>query len=151
VPNDYLAWEAGCYKVDKDDVLQRKDTGGYVEIGKEIGGIVDEKQEQYGDSFGRAGRVLQELFPCGIEPDQYDDVLAIARILDKLFRIANGDKGDESAYRDIAGYGILGEGKGRTCAKCKWTNRYNYCFARDSYVNESNNACGLWVRRKEDD
>lgn len=112
-PNDYMAWEAGCHQIEKGDIRKRIEADGYAEIGEEIGGMVNEKQEQYGDSFGRAGRVLQELFPCGIEPEQYDDVLAIARILDKLFRVANGDQGDESAYRDIAGYGILGEARHR--------------------------------------
>ena len=43
----------------------------------------------YGDSFGRAGQVLKVLYPDGIILDQYDDMLAVVRIIDKLFRIAN--------------------------------------------------------------
>ncbi len=46
------------------------------------------------------------MFPDGISPDQYDNVLAIARILDKLFRIAQGQLND--SFEDIAGYGLLG-------------------------------------------
>jgi hypothetical protein len=81
----------------------------YREKGAEIGKLVDEKQRAYGDSFGKAGNVLRELYPDGIRPEQYDDMLAVARILDKLFRIASDKHAfGESPYSDIAGYGLLG-------------------------------------------
>lgn len=81
----------------------------YEEIGQTVGKLVQEKQIAYGDSFTRSGKVLKELYPHGIDPTQYDDVLTIARILDKLFRIANKpDAFGENPYQDIAGYGILG-------------------------------------------
>lgn len=83
----------------------------YKQLGAGIGEIVDEKQEQYGNSFGRSGEVLQILYPGMIKPEQYKDMLAVVRIIDKLFRIANGDQGGESAYKDIAGYGLLGAGR----------------------------------------
>lgn len=83
----------------------------YKEIGATIGQLVDEKQEMYGNSFGRAGEILQILYPSLIKPDQYKDMLAVVRIIDKLFRIANGDQGGESAWQDIAGYGLLGAGR----------------------------------------
>lgn len=72
----------------------------------EIGKLVSEKNKKYGDSFKDAGKILRTLFPDGISVDQYDDVLAIARIVDKLFRISHGNL--EDSYEDIAGYGILG-------------------------------------------
>lgn len=80
----------------------------YVQLGKSVGELVAIKQEQYGDAFGQAGRVLRVLYPHGVRPEQYDDLLALVRVIDKLFRVANGDRGDESAWRDIAGYGLLG-------------------------------------------
>ena len=41
--------------------------------------------------------------------NQYKDTLAVARIIDKLFRIANRKNAfDESPWMDIAGYGLLG-------------------------------------------
>jgi len=83
----------------------------YKDLGAEIGHLVDQKQEQYGNSFGRSGEVLQILYPSLIKPEQYKDMLAVCRIIDKLFRIANGDQGDECAWQDIAGYGILGAGQ----------------------------------------
>ena len=78
-------------------------------IGEEVGKLVGEKQRAYGDSFGRSGECLRQMFPEGIKPNQYDDLLTIARILDKLFRIANDpDAFSENPYQDIVGYGILG-------------------------------------------
>ena len=78
-------------------------------IGEEVGKLVDEKQRAYGDSFGRSGECLRQMFPEGIKPAQYDDLLTIARILDKLFRIANDPEAfAENPYQDIVGYGILG-------------------------------------------
>jgi len=78
-------------------------------IGEEVGKLVGEKQKAYGDSFGRSGECLRQMFPEGIKPNQYDDLLTIARILDKLFRIANDPEAfSENPYQDIVGYGILG-------------------------------------------
>ena len=84
----------------------------YKKIGTEIGKLVDKKNKAYGDSFGQAGKVLEILYPKGVDPSQYTDFLTIIRVIDKLFRIAN-DKGafQESPWRDIAGYAILGAAK----------------------------------------
>jgi len=79
------------------------------EIGFEVGELVNKKQKAYGDSFGRSGECLRQMFPEGINPEQYDDLLTIARILDKLFRIANNPSAfEENPYQDIVGYGLLG-------------------------------------------
>lgn len=84
----------------------------YSKIGSAIGELVAEKNAAYGDSFGRSGRVLRELYPNGISPENYNDLLTIARILDKLFRIASRkDAFGENPYKDIAGYAILAVGK----------------------------------------
>lgn len=81
----------------------------YEEIGTQIGKLVQEKNEAYGDSFGQACRILEVLYPSGIKPDQYRDALAITRVIDKLFRLANKkDAFGESPWRDICGYAILG-------------------------------------------
>jgi hypothetical protein len=81
----------------------------FSEIGYEVGSLVSDKQRAYGDSFGRSGECLRQMFPDGIKTDQYDDLLTIARILDKLFRIANNPNAfDENPYQDIVGYGLLG-------------------------------------------
>jgi DNA-binding CsgD family transcriptional regulator len=87
--------------------IQQK--GNFEKLGSEIGKLVDDKQQAYGDSFSKCGQFLQLLYPNGIQPDQYTDALAQVRIFDKQMRIAtNKNAFGESPYKDIAGYGLLG-------------------------------------------
>ena len=80
----------------------------YDEIGKKVGELVQQKQKAYGDSFGKAGECLRQMYPNGIKPEQYDDLLTITRVLDKLFRIANDANAfEENPFRDICGYALL--------------------------------------------
>lgn len=84
-------------------------TSKYQELGAKIGQLCAEKQAAYGDSYTRSGDVLKILYPNGVQPDQYVELLAIARVLDKLFRIVTDPNyGDESPWKDIAGYALLG-------------------------------------------
>lgn len=84
----------------------------FKEIGTEIGELVEEKNNAYGSSFSKSAEILKVLFPDGIKPEQYTDLLAITRVLDKLFRIATRkDAFGESPWKDITGYGILGISK----------------------------------------
>ncbi len=81
----------------------------FEQIGTEIGKLVQEKNTAYGSSFAECHKILSVLYPSGIEPEQYTDALAIIRVIDKLFRIANNkDAFAESPWRDIAGYALLG-------------------------------------------
>ena len=81
----------------------------FEKLGREVGALVDEKNKAYGDSFGRCGSFLRLCYPNGIHPRQYDDMLALVRIFDKMMRIATDpDAFEESPYKDIAGYGLLG-------------------------------------------
>ena len=81
----------------------------FEKIAAEIGSLVQEKNEAYGDSFGQSSRILEVLYPDGIRPDQFRDALAITRVIDKLFRLANKkDAFGESPWRDICGYAVLG-------------------------------------------
>jgi len=90
----------------------------YLKIAEEIGNLVEEKNEAYGNSFADSYKILSVLYPDGIKPDQYTDALAIIRVIDKLFRIATDkDAFGESPWRDIAGYAILG------AANAKQTNK----------------------------
>ena len=80
----------------------------FEETGAGIGRLVAEKNVKYGDSFYKSGDVLRLLYPDGIRPNQYDDMLAITRVLDKIFRIATDkDAFGESPWSDICGYAIL--------------------------------------------
>lgn len=81
----------------------------YTNIGTKIGALVAKKNEAYGDSFTRAQDVLKVLYPNGIQPEQYTDMLAMIRVIDKLFRLATDkDAFGESPWNDIAGYALLG-------------------------------------------
>ena len=84
----------------------------YQNIGSAVGALVDKKQNQYGDSFNKADEFLKVLYPDGIKPDQYKDLLTLTRVFDKLMRVANGNQGDEDAFKDIAGYALLALGSG---------------------------------------
>ena len=87
-------------------------TKSFTELATGIGKLVEEKNKAYGSAFDRAGDFLRLLYPDGIKPDQYKDMLCIIRVFDKLMRIATSYEGTEEkkveAYSDIAGYSILG-------------------------------------------
>jgi hypothetical protein len=80
----------------------------FEEIGIFIGKIVAQKNAAYGNSFAIAPQMLQHLYPEGVKPEQYRDVLTIVRVIDKLKRIATDrDALGENPWMDIAGYAIL--------------------------------------------
>lgn len=79
-----------------------------IETAREVGALVEEKNMAYGDSFAKSQAILRILFPDGVPVEQYRDLLAVTRVLDKLFRIATEkDAFGEDPWRDIAGYAIL--------------------------------------------
>ena len=81
----------------------------FEKIATDIGKLVRQKNVAYGDSFSHASDVLKILYPDGVKPEQYVDMLAITRVLDKLFRLATRkDAFGESPWKDICGYSILG-------------------------------------------
>ena len=83
--------------------------GKFAEAGLSLGILVQDKQAQYGDMISAMGPLLRVLYLDGISPAQYDDLALVIRICDKLGRISRGNgQGDESPFRDIAGYGLLG-------------------------------------------
>jgi hypothetical protein len=81
----------------------------YLEVADEVDRLVTDKQRAYGDSFGKSGQIMRVLYPDGISAGQMDDALAVVRVIDKLFRLANEPEyGNESPWRDIMGYALLG-------------------------------------------
>lgn len=97
-----------------------RDVVRYADLGKEIGELVDQKNAAYGSAFDTVGEFLKLMYPTGILPEQYVDSLAIVRIFDKLKRIAsikNNTTKEQlvDAYSDIAGYGLLGLRRARSC------------------------------------
>lgn len=80
----------------------------FIEIGTNIGALVEKKNKAYGNAFAESCKILEVLFPNGVPVEKYTDLLTITRILDKLFRIATDkDALGESPFGDIAGYAIL--------------------------------------------
>jgi len=79
---------------------------------RRLSAIVSAKNHQYGDSAQRAGAIIATLFPDGIRPSQYEDVLLMVRVVDKLCRLSVArdgvDRGGESPWTDIAGYALIG-------------------------------------------
>ena len=87
-------------------------TPDYEAIASEIGQLLNVKQKAYGNSFGELEKIINVLYPTGIVPAQYKNLLTLTRILDKVFRIANlpedgQDIMNEDPWKDIAGYSIL--------------------------------------------
>lgn len=81
----------------------------FVAIAKEIGELVTEKNRAYGDSFSGSGDFLRLLYPNGVQPEQYTDMLLLVRMYDKMKRIAtHKDAFGENPFQDLTGYGILG-------------------------------------------
>lgn len=75
---------------------------------KKLLDLLIEKNRAYGNSFDVAPQQLRILFPRGIKPEQYEAVLYITRVLDKLMRIAtDNDAFGEDPSQDIAGYSQL--------------------------------------------
>lgn len=80
----------------------------YKRIAASIGALVAAKNAAYGDSFHECAEFLCLLYPQGVHPGQYQNLLAIVRVWDKLKRIAtNQDPYGENPWQDIAGYSIL--------------------------------------------
>jgi hypothetical protein len=92
-----------------ENIIKMSGNKRFEEIGKTIGSLVEEKNKAYGDSFTRSQEVIKVLFPDGVKPEQYRDMLGMVRVIDKMFRIATDkDAFGESPWKDICGYAILG-------------------------------------------
>lgn len=87
-------------------------TGRYrhVQLGAEIGALVDRKDAAYGQAVTVVPAILALLYPQGVKPEQYRDMALLVRMLDKQCRIARGDKRafNESPWADLAGYALRG-------------------------------------------
>jgi hypothetical protein len=74
----------------------------------EIASLVEEKDAAYGSSFNKCADFLRILYPNGVQPEQYGDMLTLVRMFDKMMRVANRkDAFGESPFRDIMGYALL--------------------------------------------
>lgn len=83
----------------------------HTQLGAAIGGLVDRKDAAYGQAITVVPDILELLYPAGIQPEQYRDAALLVRMLDKICRIARGDKRafNESPWADLAGYALRGQ------------------------------------------
>lgn len=83
----------------------------YKEIAGKITEVLEKKNEAYGSAFDKSGELIKILYPNGCSVGDFDNMLFITRILDKLFRIATNnsptEEGIHDAYQDIVGYSLL--------------------------------------------
>ena len=86
----------------KDDI--------FMQLATELGKLLAEKNQAYGDAFSKTTQILTLLYPNGIKVEQFKDVHVLVRMLDKMSRIAqDNDPMGESPYKDLAGYAILAQ------------------------------------------
>ena len=80
----------------------------FSKVGAGVAELLTQKRVCYGDSYGLSTHILSLLYPRGITTLDYGNLLAILRIIEKLFRAAKGSDPDgESPFLDIAGYAML--------------------------------------------
>lgn len=70
--------------------------------------LVAKKNEAYGSAFEDCTHFLKLLYPIGVPPKDYQPMLTLVRIFDKMKRIATDPEyGGEEPWRDINGYSLL--------------------------------------------
>ena len=52
----------------KDEAIKRNQK--FISNAIEVATLVEEKQKAYGDSFGKSGECLRQMYPNGIKPEQ---------------------------------------------------------------------------------
>ena len=107
-PNARKAATADKFAVAKPQAVS-KSVSQYVGVAANIGALAEGKLAAHGDTIGNTGKILRLLYPNGINPEQYDDMLTISRILERLCCVATDDQAlGEALFTDIAEAGILG-------------------------------------------
>ena len=77
-------------------------------IALEVATLVKAKNAAYGDSWNKSGEFLRLLYPNGVTPENYKNMLVLVRIFDKMMRIAtDNDAFGEDPFKDVLGYCLL--------------------------------------------
>lgn len=81
-----------------------------LEACRNLGELLFKKNQAYGSSFAKSGKILEVLFDGEpIPPKMFMQALLMVRVIDKLSRLAHdADAFGESPWSDVAGYGIIG-------------------------------------------
>jgi hypothetical protein len=92
--------------------MKDRDFARLYSLASTIGHTLQQKNLAYGDSFSKTPKLLEILYPDGVRPEQYPNMLTLVRMLDKINRIANQDSRTtdaEDPFTDLAGYAILAQ------------------------------------------
>lgn len=96
-------------------ILSRRGSASLADLGARIGAVIDRKRESYTphgsahDTVYSVGAFLRLIYPAGIPTDQYERAALLARMFDKIVRVANyglKDGFDENPALDIVGYAL---------------------------------------------
>lgn len=66
----------------------------YIESLRELGLLVEEKNEKYGNAYPKITLILQVLYPQGIPTRDYDVLPKLERTIEKLCRVSAGHRDD---------------------------------------------------------
>ena len=140
----------------------------FMPIAVKIAELVQEKNTAYGDAAGKSVEYLKLLYPNGVRPEQYQNMLLLVRDFDKNMRIATDEDAlGESPWGDKAGYAILAlELRGRVtnvertnpvqvknCGNCANNNHIIYgnkwcCFDKEKQkLCKASDLC-FWEKNK---
>lgn len=61
------------------------------ELVKKVNEALDGKDKSNGENTARVANMLRQVYPDGIQPDQYEDALGMAKICDTLTSAASQD------------------------------------------------------------
>lgn len=92
--------------------MKDRDFARLLTLGTSIGATLQQKNLAYGDSFSKTPAILEVLYPDGVKPSQYRNLLTLVRMLDKINRIAaqtGNSRDSEDPFTDLAGYAILAQ------------------------------------------
>jgi hypothetical protein len=72
----------------------------------DIGNLVLDKNEKYGNACNKVNKILKILYPKGVILN--DNLSLIVRVLDKICRLTSENNVDnEDPWKDILGYSLL--------------------------------------------
>lgn len=90
--------------------MKDRDFARLLSLATGIGATLQQKNLAYGDSFSKTPAILEILYPDGVKPYQYRNLLTLVRMVDKINRIAaSSGKDSEDPFTDLAGYAILAQ------------------------------------------
>lgn len=74
---------------------------------KSLAEFIQTKDAEYGQTYDKAGKILEILLPDGISPDKYNTISIYWRLIEKIARGLNTND-DIDIWRDIVGLGLNG-------------------------------------------